>query len=344
MLRLVWLVAALAILPVRARPCRRRPRRPIDFDRDVRPLLAKHCYACHGPDKQKGGLRLDRKAAALKGGDERAGRSCRARRPRARSSSSPPALEPTASCPRRATRLTAEQVGVLRAWIDQGADWPGAAGGDDGRDWWSLRPADPPGRARPLGRRRGPRAQPDRRVRPGQAAREGAGARRRRPTGGRSIRRLSFDLIGLPPTPEEIDAFVDRPGPDAYERLVDRLLASPALRRALGPALARRGPLRRHPRLRQGPAAAERLALPRLRDPGVQRRQAVRPVRPRAGRRRRALPRHGRRHRRPSGSSPPGRGTSSATPRCRRRRSTARSPGTSTATTWWPTRSTRSSA
>ena len=63
-----------------------------------------------------------------------------------------------------------------------------------------------------------------------------------------------FDLTGLPPTPEEVDAFVADAAPDAYERLVDRLLASPALRRALGAALARRRPLRRHARLRQGQA------------------------------------------------------------------------------------------
>ena len=68
------------------------------------------------------------------------------------------------------------------------------------------------------------------------------------------IRRLSLDLLGLPPTPEEVDAFVDRrPAPDAYEQLVDRLLASPALRRALGAALARPRPLRRQRRLREGP-------------------------------------------------------------------------------------------
>ena len=66
------------------------------------------------------------------------------------------------------------------------------------------------------------------------------------------IRRAYFDLIGLPPTPEEVEAFVNDPAPDAYERLVDRLLATPALRRALGPALARPGALRREPRLRAG--------------------------------------------------------------------------------------------
>ena len=62
------------------------------------------------------------------------------------------------------------------------------------------------------------------------------------------IRRATYDLTGLPPTPEEIDAFLKDDSPDAFAKVVDRLLASPRLRRALGPPLARRGPLRRHRR------------------------------------------------------------------------------------------------
>ena len=95
--------------------------------------------------------------------------------------------KPTGSCRRRATRLTAEQVGVLRAWIDQGADVARRrARPTTRRDWWSLRPLARPAVPQLVRRRRGPRPQPDRRVRPGEAAREGAAPRRRRPTAGRS--------------------------------------------------------------------------------------------------------------------------------------------------------------
>ena len=84
------------------------------------------------------------------------------------------------------------------------------------------------------------------------------------------IRRLSLDLIGLPPTLDEVDAFVADARPDAYERLVDRLLASPHYGERWGRHWLDRGPLRRHQRLREGPRALD-LALPRLGHPRPQR-------------------------------------------------------------------------
>ena len=104
------------------------------------------------------------------------------------------------------------------------------------------------------------------------------------------IRRATYDLIGLPPTPEEVAAFVSDTSPDAFEKVVDRLLASPALRRALGPLLARHRPLQRHDRRAtdtQGRLPLPlRLDVPRLRHQQLQRRQAVRPVPQGADRRR----------------------------------------------------------
>jgi cytochrome c553 len=195
--------------------------RRIDFDRDIRPLLAQHCYACHGPSKQKGGLRLDRKPAALKGGDSgpvivpgKADESLVVRLTAG--------LEEDRVMPPKGERLASQQVAALRAWVDQGAEWPGTDGGEDGRDWWSLRPLHRPAVPAIAGGGRNPI---DAFVRAKLREKGLAPA----PQAGRRTlaRRLYFDLIGLPPTPEELEAFVGDPAADAYERLVDRLLASP---------------------------------------------------------------------------------------------------------------------
>ena len=196
--------------------------RKVDFVTEVRPLFARHCYACHGPAKQRSGFRLDVKADALKGGDSGPailpGKSADSPLVKFVAGVEEPAMPPAGP------RLTAQEVGVLRAWIDQGADWPAAA--DTPRqnplDWWSFRPLSRPavpavpGAWNPVDafvraklREKGlePSPEADRRT---------------------LVRRLTFDLTGLPPTPDEIDACVRDPALDAYERLVDRLLASPA--------------------------------------------------------------------------------------------------------------------
>ena len=198
------------------------------------------------------------------------------------------------------------QAAVFRAdrraprWIDQGAKWTGtglAKNAKPAADHWSFRP---PRRVTP------PVVKNPRWIRNpidafvlGRLEREGMSPS---PEADRAalIRRVSLDLTGLPPTPAEVDAFLGDDRPDAYERLVDRLLATPALRRALGPALARPGPLRRHQRLREGPRPLD-LALSRLGHPRPQRRHAVRPVHHRADRRRPAAGR-----RRSARRSPPG--------------------------------------
>jgi mono/diheme cytochrome c family protein len=192
--------------------------RKVDFVADVRPILAIHCFACHGPTKQKSGLRLDVKTAALAGGDNGKaivpGKSADSPLVRQVAGIAEPVMPPGDE------RLSAADVGVLRAWIDQGANWPDSADGPraNPKDWWSLKPlARPavPGTGHPID----------------QFIRSALGAKGMKPSPRADrrtlIRRLYFDLIGLPPTPDEVDAFVADGSPNAYEALVDRLLASP---------------------------------------------------------------------------------------------------------------------
>jgi len=194
--------------------------RPTDFEKDIRPLFEKHCVKCHGPEKQKGGWRADVKDAALKGGDNYAPNIVPGK-----SADSPlihfvAGLEKDMVMPEKGDRLTPEQVGLLRAWIDQGAAWPeaGPKVADAKQSHWAFQPVrrpEVPAKANAIDflvsaklaeRGLALSAEADRRT---------------------LIRRLNFDLIGLPPTPEEIDAFIADADPRAYEKLVERLLASP---------------------------------------------------------------------------------------------------------------------
>ena len=202
-------------------------------------------------------------------------------------------------------KLSEREIAVLTQWVAMGAPDPrdGATRPktrpridvEHGRAFWAFRPpADPP--IPTVSDASWPRTPLDRFILAGPRA---AGLRPAPPADRRTlIRRATFDLTGLPPTPEEVDAFLADDSPDAFARVVDRLLASPALRRAVGPALARRGPLRRLQRAGRERRLRQRLALSRLRHRRVQRRQAVRPVPPRAARRRPAAAR-GRRGRGP---------------------------------------------
>jgi hypothetical protein len=196
----------------------------IDFDRDVKPIFARACVACHGPDKQRSSFRLDRRADALKGGDYgRAivpGKAADSPLVRYVSGADPDVTMPPA--PKQ--RLTAAEVKVLRAWIDQGAKWS-----DDGstteqaEEWWSLAPlTKPPPPELSAGWVRTP---VDAFV---QAKLREKGLKPSPEADRRTlIRRAHFDLTGLPPTFEEVEAFAADGSPEAYEKLIDRLLASP---------------------------------------------------------------------------------------------------------------------
>jgi mono/diheme cytochrome c family protein len=200
--------------------------RKVDFLSDIEPLLAKTCYECHGPEKQKGGLRLDQKEAAYKGGDTGpilvAGKSADSLLIQVVAG----AKEDIARMPKKKDPLSDEQVGILRAWIDQGAIWPETAitkGKDWKKHWAFIAPTRP----------NVPQAKNGRWVRNPIDAfiieRLEKEKLRASPEADKVtlLRRLSLDLIGLPPTIEEVDAFVADKSPDAYEKQVERLLASP---------------------------------------------------------------------------------------------------------------------
>ena len=207
----------------------------VDFSRDIEPLFRESCYACHGPKQQMGGLRLDNKAAALEGGYSgpaiKPGKSAQSRLIHLVAG-----LKKDLIMPMGGERLTPEQVGLLRAWIDQGAEWPeeGVSAGGKGapakelpearsKHWAFLPPQRPP---LPKVRNQSWVRNPiDAFV---LAKLEGEGIEPSRQADRVTlIRRVSFDLIGLPPTPEEVAQFLADQRPDAYERLVERLLASP---------------------------------------------------------------------------------------------------------------------
>jgi cytochrome c553 len=181
----------------------------IDFDRDVKPIFARHCVSCHGPDKQKNGLRLDRKADAAS--SLVAGKSADSLLFQLVTGQDKDRPMPPKG------RLSDTEIATLKAWIDEGARWPEDGSGAH-TDWWSFRPLKKP--AVPAG------ANPiDHFI--GKTLAEKGLSPSRQADRRTLIRRLYFDLIGLPPSPQEVDAFANDSSPSAYEQLVDRLLASP---------------------------------------------------------------------------------------------------------------------
>ena len=187
---------------------------PLDFNRDIRPILAENCFYCHGQDanKREADLRLDDRDAAVKAGAIVPGNTGASVVLERIHSSDPDVVMPP---PRSNRRLSDEQKNLLDRWIREGAGYA---------PHWAF---TPPTRPAPpaVSRQDWVKNDVDRFV---LARLEQAGlapaAEADRPT---LIRRLSADLVGLPPSPEEVDAFVADRDPQAYEKLVDRLLASP---------------------------------------------------------------------------------------------------------------------
>jgi mono/diheme cytochrome c family protein len=193
-----------------------------DFAREVRPILERSCFGCHGPEKQKSGYRLDIRESALKGGDS--GKAAvvphnAKASPLIRYVSGEDAEIVMPPAKSEVPKLTTAEVATLRAWIEAGPAWPDEFAGtsDAGKLNWAwqplMRPPVPAKRGNPID----------------AFIQQKLGSLKAAPEADRRtlIRRLYFDLHGLPPSPEEVEAFVRDRDPQAYEKLVDRLLASP---------------------------------------------------------------------------------------------------------------------
>ena len=211
------------------------------FEKQVRPILATRCYECHSGrvDKPKGGLRLDLREAALKGGDT--GPAIVPGKPRESLLVDAIRYDGLYQMPPK-SKLPAEEIAILTRWVELGAPWPqtdnapeatskGGAGQEKEFDlsrrraehwcWQPIRAASPPA-VRLVDWCREPL---DAFI---LARLEEAGlVPAPRADTATLVRRVYYDLVGLPPTPQEVAALVADPAPDAYERLVDRLLASP---------------------------------------------------------------------------------------------------------------------
>ncbi|HTU25990.1 MAG TPA: DUF1553 domain-containing protein [Pirellulales bacterium] len=197
---------------------------PPDFRRQVAPILERHCVACHQGEKAKGKLSLVDAGRALAGGESGAaivpGKPDESLLVDYISGDKP-------EMPKDAAPLKPDEVETIRRWIAAGAVWPADATLTDKREidanWWSFQPLAAP--AVPKLDSAWVRTPIDAFVldKLQQNNLEPSPEADRRTL----IRRLTYDLHGLPPTPEEIDAFLADPAADAYERLVERLLASP---------------------------------------------------------------------------------------------------------------------
>ena len=199
----------------------------IDFARDVRPIFRAHCYSCHGADKQKSGLRLDNRRSAFRGGE--------AHRPDiiAGNSDESPLLhfvqsdDATMRMPLDKESLTEAQISTLKRWIDEGAVWPQEANDvnlADPRQHWSYQPLNPGPVPEPKDKGWG-RGEIDRFI----LARLEEEKLSPAPEADRLtwLRRVTFDLTGLPPTPERVVSFLQDKSSDSCQKVVEELLASP---------------------------------------------------------------------------------------------------------------------
>jgi mono/diheme cytochrome c family protein len=195
---------------------------PADFKRDIQPIFQSRCYECHGEKKQKNGIRFDRKSSVFEGGD--AGKPLIIPGKSAESTLVQRLIttDDDEVMPPKGERLTADQIALIRAWIDQGAAWPEERAAAT-KHWAYEKPVRP---ALPKVRQhKWPINAVD------YFALEKLEREKLRPSleadRATLIRRVSLDLTGLPPSLQEVDDFLNDKSLRAYETVVDRLLASP---------------------------------------------------------------------------------------------------------------------
>jgi hypothetical protein len=202
------------------------PALAVDFVREVRPIFEKHCYECHGAEKQKNDYRLDIKAVALK--NIVAGKSTES--PLFRFVSG---LEKDAPMPPK-SKLSSGEIETLRRWIDEGANWPDGvdvAKLEDKTDWWAFKPLKVSSSAKATAGSRDEtlnlKLETDRLDTFIRAKLSEVGLKPAPRADARTlVRRLFFDLTGLPPTPSDMSDWSNLTD-ERYEKLVDTLLASP---------------------------------------------------------------------------------------------------------------------
>ncbi len=208
----------------------------MDTDSDARAILTTACHRCHGPTKQKGGLRLDSREGAFSKGDSGKAAITPGKAATSEIIRRVTAKDPADRMPPNSAGLTSAQIESLRKWIDAGAAWPKDGKGptnlakaelvvtDEDRQHWSFKPLQKIESPKASAERS--RTSIDRFIVAALATKKLSLAP---PADPRTlIRRVTFDVIGLPPAPAEVETFVGAKNPEAaYESLVDRLLESP---------------------------------------------------------------------------------------------------------------------
>ena len=195
----------------------------VDYIREVKPIFAEHCYRCHGASQQKGDLRMDTAAAMLKGGENGAAFTPG----KGADSLLVQALKGThdsiSQMPYKKSPLSDQQISIVEKWIDEGGKAPADEEPHSAIHWSFIPPkrVEPP-KLTDESRARNPIDQFVQTRLERESISPAAEADRIT-----LLRRLTLDLIGLPPTPEEVVSFIDDQRPDAYERQVERLLNSP---------------------------------------------------------------------------------------------------------------------